>query len=116
MVGRALRSGQLVRINLCEQCGIQTKTQGHHHKGYDVEHVLDLQWLCAQCHSIAHCTPELMKVIHEFPELWGSSTRSLKLRSRQEKHVPQKRQLAKRPRGHEHCGQNCLLRLIPSNG
>lgn len=56
-VGRALRSGRLVRPEVCERCGKIPTTRGlhaHHYKGYELEHVLDVQWLCGSCHNFVH--------------------------------------------------------------
>ena len=47
----ALRKGRLVKPESCERCGRSgVKLNGHHHKGYDKEHRLDVQWLCSSCH------------------------------------------------------------------
>lgn len=61
-VNRAVARGQLTRPDHCEACGKfgpknsrgQATIHGHHHKGYDAEHVLDVVWLCAPCHRLAH--------------------------------------------------------------
>lgn len=57
-VYNAIRSGQLVRPDTCEECGETYPTQSgragiqaHHHKGYD--HPLDVKWLCIPCHRDA---------------------------------------------------------------
>lgn len=48
-VGRALRTGQLIR-GPCEKCGA-TKTHGHHE---DYSQPLNVQWLCDPCHKARH--------------------------------------------------------------
>lgn len=53
----ALNQGKLTRPLSCEQCSGTTPNgviQAHHHLGYDREHWLTVQWLCARCHSAAH--------------------------------------------------------------
>ncbi len=68
-VQRALRTGQLVRPYVCQQCG-QVESQllerraprrydvilpsAHHHHGYGGDHALDVIWLCHLCHNRAH--------------------------------------------------------------
>ena len=52
VVGRALRSGELVRQS-CQDCG-DLKVQAHHANGYTPEHALDIMWLCSPCHSWRH--------------------------------------------------------------
>jgi hypothetical protein len=59
-VETAVRKGTLIRSLACEKCGdVPSKTkdgraaiQGHHHRGY--EYPLDVQWLCASCHTKIH--------------------------------------------------------------
>lgn len=50
---RALRTGELVRAEVCERCG---KTAEENGKGLDGHHddyskPLDVEWLCKSCHS-----------------------------------------------------------------
>lgn len=50
----AVKSGKLVRPNSCEKCGVDSADlDGHHHKGYDEKHILDVVWLCGKCHHAA---------------------------------------------------------------
>ena len=49
---RAIYSGEIVR-GPCEVCSSTHKIQGHHHKGYDIEHALDVVWLCSKHHREA---------------------------------------------------------------
>ena len=49
-VGRAVKSGILVRPSKCSQCGKICATQAHHYRGY--EHQLDVIWLCSVCHGL----------------------------------------------------------------
>lgn len=44
----AKRLGKIKR-QPCEVCG-KLETQGHHHNGYEREHVLDVRWLCNEHH------------------------------------------------------------------
>ncbi len=48
----ALRIGTLVRPATCSECGIQTKTEAHHHRGYEKSYQLDVVWLCRPCHAL----------------------------------------------------------------
>ena len=59
-VRSALRSGSMVRQS-CSSCGREpfeingvSQIQGHHPRGYSEEHALDVTWLCARCHRLAH--------------------------------------------------------------
>ena len=101
MMNRALKNGTLIRASKCEICFIETKTAGHHHKGYDEEFALDVQWLCTKCHSEVHCWPEARRVLNEFPELRVGGSRP-----RKHSDLPH----AHRLRGHDQCGQSCLLK------
>lgn len=47
---RAIKAGKLERPDHCELCGKECKPHAHHWHGYDDDHVLDVQWLCAKCH------------------------------------------------------------------
>lgn len=59
-VYQAIKSGRLKRMP-CEVCG-ESKSEAHHHNGYDKEHWLDVQWLCRKHHLEAEgksvCSPE----------------------------------------------------------
>jgi len=46
----AVAMGTLKRPTRCPRCNRKCRVQGHHHKGYDKRHWLDVQWLCASCH------------------------------------------------------------------
>lgn len=52
-VSNAVRDGRLKKAKACEQCGKRGRIEAHHHKGYEPEHRLDVQWLCPPCHDIA---------------------------------------------------------------
>lgn len=60
VVSSAIRSGLLV-VMACEKCGRPPSSderkqviEAHHHKGYTMEHALDVQWLCRHpCHRLA---------------------------------------------------------------
>ncbi len=47
----AIYRGKLIR-KPCEVCG-DSKTEGHHHKGYEREFWLDVRWLCKRHHDEA---------------------------------------------------------------
>jgi transcriptional regulator with GAF, ATPase, and Fis domain len=53
-VNYALKTGRLVR-QPCDVCGA-AKVEAHHHNGYDLEHALDVQWLCKAHHEVIHPT------------------------------------------------------------
>lgn len=52
-VYRAMKSGKLIRPDRCESCDRKCKPEAHHHKGYDKENRLSVQWLCRSCHDKA---------------------------------------------------------------
>jgi len=47
----AIKSGKLQR-QPCAVCG-HTPAQAHHHNGYEVQHALDVIWLCVPHHRAA---------------------------------------------------------------
>jgi hypothetical protein len=47
----ALKSGVLVRPDLCRLCGKKGKIVGHH---YDYNKPLDVTWVCHACHADIH--------------------------------------------------------------
>jgi hypothetical protein len=48
---KALRDGLLVRLAVCDQCGLRGRIEGHHH---DYSKPLDVSWLCKTCHIAVH--------------------------------------------------------------
>lgn len=51
----SVRSGVLVKQNICELCKRKLKfasIAGHHHRGY--EYPLDVLWVCQPCHAKIH--------------------------------------------------------------
>lgn len=57
-VNFAVKFGFLKRPDTCQsgskygvECG--GEIQGHHHKGYDRENWLEVEWLCVNCHKVA---------------------------------------------------------------
>jgi hypothetical protein len=60
-VNAAVKDGRLTRPEFCDECGAWPDIMpngfqswvmnGHHHKGYDPEHWLDVVWLCPACHK-----------------------------------------------------------------
>lgn len=53
-VAAAVRYGRMIKPETCQRCGAKDKIQAHHHRGYAWKHRLDVQWLCTQCHGLAH--------------------------------------------------------------
>lgn len=51
LLGRAVRRGDVVRPEICEDCGERRKIHGHHD---DYSRPLDVRWLCARCHGALH--------------------------------------------------------------
>ena len=68
-VQKALRSGVLVKPNVCERCYLHDEVCGPldcHHESYALDQWLVVQWLCNSCHKRRHweiedqhggCTP-----------------------------------------------------------
>lgn len=50
-VSNAIRDGKLKRNSACEACGIECRTEAHHH---DYSKPLDVHWLCKACHVEWH--------------------------------------------------------------
>lgn len=53
-VKRAIETGTLSRPNHCESCQKKCHPDAHHHKGYDRDNLLNVQWLCRRCHNLLH--------------------------------------------------------------
>lgn len=59
---RAVQSGKIIPPEICEKCGKKPKQRkdgrraihGHHHNGYDKDHIFDVIWLCPSCHKLCH--------------------------------------------------------------
>lgn len=49
-VREALQRGDLVRPSTCSRCGKVCKPEAHHHS-YEPEDLLDVEWLCRECHQ-----------------------------------------------------------------
>jgi len=49
-VERALKSGELVKPELCEGCGLPRRVEAHHP---DYSQALLVIWLCKPCHAVA---------------------------------------------------------------
>lgn len=60
-VKNALDKGELVRPEVCDNCGKRSRKdefgrktiQAHHYKGYAEAHYMDIIWLCTACHHFA---------------------------------------------------------------
>ena len=52
MVNRAVRRGELVRPDVCENCGFRRRGVEAHHGDY--AQPLAVQWLCRECHKAWH--------------------------------------------------------------
>jgi hypothetical protein len=52
-VARAIASGALLR-QPCAVCGDSRRPEGHHHRGYSPDAVLDVVFLCSRHHKAAH--------------------------------------------------------------
>jgi hypothetical protein len=50
----ARRRGEIIREPSCLKCGKICKTEAHHYNGYSKEAMLDLVWLCQECHKSMH--------------------------------------------------------------
>lgn len=53
-VQRALRAGKITRPSICEGCHEEKRVHAHHR---DYSRPLEVQWLCQQCHKLAHWFP-----------------------------------------------------------
>lgn len=53
-VGRALLSGRLTKPAQCSRCNSVGHVQAHHHRGYEEQVRLDVEWLCSRCHVETH--------------------------------------------------------------
>lgn len=57
-VGNALRKGRITKQPCF--CGRVT-VEAHHYAGYDLDHALDVVWLCKRHHERLHPQPNAMK-------------------------------------------------------
>ena len=53
-VTRAVKNGILIPSVTCSECDCLTKTEAHHHRGYEKSRQLDVVWLCRYCHFSIH--------------------------------------------------------------
>ena len=58
-VKRALRSGQLVRPEACDDCGSTVEQPQAHHPDYSQP--LAVEWLCRDCHGHRHLDADDME-------------------------------------------------------
>jgi len=50
-VHRAVKKGTLIRPVACSLCGrTSQRIEAHHHKGYELEFILDVIFVCTSCH------------------------------------------------------------------
>lgn len=47
----AIKTGKLIKPDNCQECGKESKLEGHHH---DYSKPLDVKWLCNDCHNLIH--------------------------------------------------------------
>lgn len=60
----AIENGELVRPDVCPECGLSDYgIEAHHHKGYAKKYWLDIVWLCKSCHMQAHATENRIKQV-----------------------------------------------------
>lgn len=52
-VARELIRGNLVRPCICSKCGKERRIDAHHWS-YELQHWLDVIWLCKSCHRLLH--------------------------------------------------------------
>lgn len=52
-IKNALKSGDLIRPDICQQCAAPGSVEAHHHS-YESHHWLDVVWLCRSCHRSVH--------------------------------------------------------------
>lgn len=50
-IGWAIKSGKIIRKEICEKCNKKSRTQAHHH---DYSKPYDVVFLCRPCHCIEH--------------------------------------------------------------
>ena len=56
-VRKAVRTGVLIKPDVCDKCKRERDVTAHHYLGYDVEYYLDVLWLCWKCHMIGEVRP-----------------------------------------------------------
>lgn len=49
VLSNAVRSGEILKPNVCEECGMFDNRLEAHHKNYDEP--LDVEWVCSICHK-----------------------------------------------------------------
>lgn len=53
-VAYALKTGKLIKPELCENYCKNIAYHAHHAKGYEKENKLSVEWLCRSCHKLKH--------------------------------------------------------------
>jgi hypothetical protein len=51
IVAKAVKSGELEKPDVCSECGVGGRIQGHHE---DYDKPLEVIWLCQKCHMGKH--------------------------------------------------------------
>lgn len=50
-IHNAIKAGKMTRPELCSNCGVVSKIEGHH---FDYSKPLEVIWLCETCHTAKH--------------------------------------------------------------
>jgi hypothetical protein len=53
-VRRAIKNGDISRLNKCSICGSEGITHMHHHLGYQGQNALKVVEICRPCHTLEH--------------------------------------------------------------
>lgn len=65
-VNYAVKTGALIKNEICDFCGDRKKLSGHHE---DYDKPLDVFWLCTGCHAKRHTALNMLQEIKKNAEL-----------------------------------------------